>query len=777
MKLKTIILSLLLSGFFYDAEAQNGNYNQINETGTRSTRNENKTDSLGSDKVIPIGIKVWTVDSRFGDRTTALLDTVPHGFMNSVFTTGMNGEYNTTGNLGSPRINRIFIFRPVNNDEQFIFAQPYDSFLTPIDKFQFTNTLSPFTNITYFTAGNRTNGDDHFTAKFGVNAGKKIGVGFKFDYLYGRGYYANQSTSHFNYTMYGSYLGERYMAHLLLSTNHEKIAENGGITNDMYITNPESFSDNYANSEIPTVLSDNWNRHDSQHLFFSHRYNLGFNRKVPMTEEEIKAKKFAIESKKENDALKAKEAQREKNRKMGMDEGDEEDTERPVFAGRPSDAKVAGNEPPSETDKNSSSRIAVNGKEASDSLLAIAKKEKEDTSWVKNEYVPVTSFIHTLKIDNYRRIYQAYVVPTGYYNDTYYNTGRFEGDSIYDRTRHYDIKNTFAISLLEGFNKWAKAGLKVFAASDLRHFVLPDSLGGENTYNEHNLSLGGQISKTLGQTLHYNATLETWLTGEDAGQMKLDGNVELNFPLFGDTVRLKANGFLYRMNPSFYYRHYHSRHFWWDNDGLDKTIWSRVQGIFSYDKTRTTVRVAFDEIKNYTYLAMSYKITDEFSRSNNKMTVNQEGEAITLFTLQLSQNFTLGPLNWDNVITYQKTTKDDAIPVPDLNIYSNLYLSFKIARVLKCDFGADVRYFTKYYAPDYSPALSQYAVQSGDDKVKVGGYPLINAYANFHLKHTRFFVMFSHVNAGSGNKDYFFTPHYPLNSRILRFGISWNFFN
>ena len=58
---------------------------------------------------------------------------------------------------------------------------------------------------------------------FGVNAGKKLGVGFKFDYIYGRGYYQNQSTSHFNYTMYGSYLGDRYDAHILLSTNHQKV--------------------------------------------------------------------------------------------------------------------------------------------------------------------------------------------------------------------------------------------------------------------------------------------------------------------------------------------------------------------------------------------------------------------------------------------------------------------------------------------------------------------------------------------------------------------------
>ncbi|MBR6456464.1 MAG: hypothetical protein IKT22_01620, partial [Prevotella sp.] len=25
--------------------------------------------------------------------------------------------------------------------------------------------------------------------------------------------------------------------------------------------------------------------------------------------------------------------------------------------------------------------------------------------------------------------------------------------------------------------------------------------------------------------------------------------------------------------------------------------------------------------------------------------------------------------------------------------------------------------------------------------------------------------------------DYFLTPHYPLNQRVFRFGVSWNFIN
>lgn len=775
MNLLSRITLFLCLGITIPVSAQNDYYNQMNPDGTVNQRSSkgNLADSLGTDKEIPKGIKVWTVDSRFGDRAKADVDTLSHMFMNTIFTTGLRGEYNTTGNLGAPRQNRVFIDR--NDEGQFLFTQPYDFVHTPVGQFHFTNTLSPFTNLSYNTAGNRTNGEDHLVAKFGVNAGKRIGVGFNVDYIYGRGYYSNQSTSHFNYTMYGSYIGDRYQMHLLMSAVNQKVAENGGITNDNYITHPESFDDNFSTSEMLTVLESNWNRNNNQHIFLTHRYNIGFNRKVKMTDDEIAARKFAMESKKENEARKAKDEASREAKKRGVD-FDEKHFDGKRYGGRPDNAKIAGSEP-ADTVKTETGRIAVNGKQAADSIMAQSAAAAKDTMWMKTEYVPVTSFIHTMKFDNYRRIYQAYATPENFYADTYNTIGTYSGDSIFDKTSHYRLVNTFAISMLEGFNKWAKAGVKIFATSDLRHFTLPDSVSRSTTYNEHNLSVGGQLIKSEGRTLHYNVLAETWLVGKDAGQLKVDATADVNFAFLGDTVTLAAKGFFHRLNPTFYYRHYHSKHAWWDNDGLGKTMHSRIEGIFAYRKTKTMLRVAFDEIKNYTYFGMSYGITEDFGRMGNRFVARQHKDAMSVLTLALSQDFRLGPLNWENLVTYQKSSQDDVLPLPLLNVYTNLYLKFKIARVLKCDFGADARYFTSYYAPDYCPALGQYAVQESENRVKVGGYPLVNVYANFHLKRTRFFVMMSHVNAGSGTRNYFLTPHYPLNERVFRFGVSWNFYN
>ena len=781
-KKKIIFSSLLFCAATLPVAAQNDfNYNEDSQFRPQTNRKVN-TDSLGSDKEIPKGIRVWTVDERFGDTKAAVVDTLQHMYMNSTFTEGLRGEYNTLGNMGTARLNRIFIDRR-NTQGNFIFTEPYDYIVNPVSDFHFTNTYSPITNITLNSCGDKVTGEDDFKAMFAVNANKRLGAGFRFDYKYGRGYYNAQSTSHFKYTMWASYLGDRYQAHFLFSTNHEKMTENGGITNDDYIKHPEIYTESFATNEIPTVLEQNWNRLDNQHIFFTHRYNVGFSRKVKMTEEEIKAKKFAMASKKENAEEDAKEEARKKAKEQGkkFDEKAYDKQHGAKFSGRPDGAKIAGDEPAknlaAKDIRNDSTRIAVNGKAAADSLLAIQKKNAEDSLFYKSEYVPVTSFIHTVKFDNYRRIYEAYQTPADYYLNEYYDAGRLTGDSIYDQTKHWHMKNTFAIAMLEGFNKWAKAGLKAFASYDLRHYELPTMEGGLEKYNEHALSVGGQLSKQEGKTLHYNAVAEIGLTGVDAGTLAIDGNVDVNIPFLGDTLQVRGDAFFHRETPSFYYRNYHARHLWWEND-FDKTIHTRIMGTLSFPKTRTKLRVAVDEIKNYTYFSQSYEVTEEGLRTGVMVTPMQESGGINLLTAQLEQNFRLGILNWENQFTYQHSSKESVLPVPAFNAYTNLYIKFKIVKVLNVDLGADMRYFTSYEAPDYSPYMGQYTVQgNGENNVKIGNYPIVNVYANVHIKHTRFFVMMSHINAGQGDKNYFFAPHYPMNERVFRIGVSWNFFN
>lgn len=97
------------------------------------------------------------------------------------------------------------------------------------------------------------------------------------------------------------------------------------------------FDDDFSENEIPTVLEQNWNRNDNQHIFFSHRYNVGFSRKVKMTESEIQARKFAIESKKENEE---RENNGAKDGRLSQGRSNDDKT-----FGRPENSTIAGDEP------------------------------------------------------------------------------------------------------------------------------------------------------------------------------------------------------------------------------------------------------------------------------------------------------------------------------------------------------------------------------------------------------------------------------------------------
>lgn len=656
----------------------------------RFDRNGNPIDTtaVNDASTIPVGLSSWTIDERFGNKTTIPVDTLQFGFQNTNDNGGPTGHYTYLGNLGSPRISHVFFERAETSQE--FFTDPYDfTYLTP-GKIKYTNTKSPFTNLTYYKHGSAKRAEERFKSYFAVNVNKRLGFGFDIDYIYGRGKYLNQSTALFNGNLFAYYHGDKYEMHFSFMNNNYKVTENGGITDDRYITHPIDMADGgrvYKSYEIQTNLEEIWNHNTGYHTFLTHRYNLGFYK----------------------------------------DESTENDT------------------------------------------------------IVKEVFVPVTSFIHSVKVDMNTRKYISY-------NDTQnqeYFKNNYLGNDSTDITKYMSVKNTVGISLREGFNKWAKAGLTAFISFEHRRFSMTDSINGQvgqfmKDYKENTLSVGGQLIKTQGKTLHYDVFGEIAILGEDIGQFSIEGKGDLNFRLFNDTVRLDANAYIKNINPSFYYRHFHSKHYWWDND-LSMINRTRLEGKLSIDRWRTQLQAGIENISNYTYLDnTSVGNTDNNGSTTykNDVSVKQFSGSIQVFNAKLKQDFKFGILHLDNEIVYQKSSNSSVLPLPDLVLYHNLYIRAGLAKkVLTVELGADVRYFTQYYAPDYAPAIGQFYLQNPETKYKLGGYPLVNGYLNLHLKRTRIFVMMYNLVQGTGERSYIFAPHYPLNPRGFKFGISWNFFD
>lgn len=664
----------------------------VTELETNSDRlMDSRPDSVSSSKskkIVPVDVYAWTIDETYGNITPAIVDTISHLYQNKDLPEGEKGKYNTLGNVGSPRMSRIFFDRPQMSN--FMFTDLYDMFFVDTEHFLFYNTKSPFMNINYNWNGSKTTGSDHVKVTFTNNAGKRTNFGAIYDYIYGQGYYDNLSTSFMNASAWASHLGDKYNFHFYYQHNFMKSGENGGIEDEIYITNPEDLPTSYITNDIPTNLTKTWNRQEHDVFFFNHHYNIGFYR-----EEEV------------------------------------------------------------------------------------------DSATTREVFVPVSKIFHTLKMSNLQRNYRSYANA-----DNFYQTSYLPCDTTQDITKNLAIKNIVGLSICEGFNKWAVFGLNAYIGHDYNRYRMPelisakDSIIGKSSQSESNVFVGGQIIRTQGTAVHYTLNAEYVVQGENNGQFDVNGKAEVRIPLLGDTAKIALNAYIKKTNPVYYFRHYHGKYSWWDEDKPNKESRQRIYGTISIPHTKTILSAGVENIKNFCYFenagntkqATSATETEEAKPTRiNNITPKQHKDQLQVISVNLQQNFRLGILNWENDVTFQNCTEQDILPLPKISLYTNLYLKFRIAKVLNTEVGADMRYFTRYNAPDYSPSLGMFMNQDKTQTVKIGNYPIISAYANFDLKRTRFYVQYYHANQDTGR--YFWAPYYPMNPSMIRFGISWNFYD
>ena len=691
--------------------------------GRDSTKHEKK-------KKVPVGVFQWVLDPRLGTVIDAENnDTAVHNFQNFNNTDGYTGEFSYLGNTGTPRYNRVYLNR-IDDSDDFLFVRPLSYFRGGLGEFRFTNTKSPYTNLAYHSIGTKANGEDRVRAYFATNINKDAGLGFKIDYLYGRGYYLNSATSSFGMDFYGYYRGERYNIHAYANVNHLKMFENGGIEDDKYIREPEKIEQNFASTDIPVMLNDTWNRNHERNFYLTHKYNFGFYREIEVP-----------------DSLKQQ---------------------------PPSTNELLSNLPDSIQKVLRTDSLAR--QHAIDSLTAKWQAEQI----VPKEFIPVSSIIHTFDMRDLAHTYIANSTSGTYYTNNYYG----DPANVYDMTNAMSIRNTFGLAMREGFNKWAALGITLFATHKIRTYkLLVDNEYGMETqrYNENDLSIGGELARTQGKLLHFNVNSEFFLMGPKVGDLTVDGRTNWEFRLGKkDSLLFEVKAMIKNEKPDFFFRHYHSQHAWWDNDDLSRQLRMRFEGVLRLKKFGTRLKFGFENITNYTYFGMQNTVLNENqpilpTNLSHAVTVNQHDGSIQVIGGSIAQEMKYGILHWDNEISFQKSSNDDVLPLPAVNIYTNMYLLFRIAKLLRIQVGADMRFFTKYYGLDYSPSIQQYAIQDANlERQKMGGQPIVNVYLNSHLKHFRFYFMAKFI---SGGTNAFYAPYYGMNPLNICFGLSWNFIN
>lgn len=393
----------------------------------------------------------------------------------------------------------------------------------------------------------------------------------------------------------------------------------------------------------------------------------------------------------------------------------------------------------------------------------------------REEYVPVTQFIYSLDWDRGKHVFTHTSADNDFWGNNYLTL-----DDTHDLTEYNSLKNTIGISMIEGFQKWAKFGLSAYAQYELRKYTqansyiysnddsdtpiqltsLPAGVEIAPKHTENLLWVGGRLAKTKGSTLHYSADARFGLSGDIVGDIDISGYADTRMRLLGDTVQLSAKAHFRNTTQPYLLNNYISNHYVWQNN-FGKTRSIGVGGELLIPWTDTRIAANWQSLQNYVFF-------------NTAGMPQQDSGTVHLFSLSLNQHLQKGIWNWDNAITYQTTSNANVIPLPELTIYSNMYLHFNAFRVLNLQIGVDCDYYTKYRGVNYEPATMTFRV--GDDW-NIGNFPVMNAYITAKLYKTRFYVLYSHFNKGWFNNDYFSMPLYPINPTRLLFGLSIDFAN
>ena len=624
----------------------------------------------------------WTISQPLGNHYESTIDTLTYNYAQKFVPWLISDAYATTGNYGNPGQTQIFFQRPQASDFVFEDNMP---FVPDISKHRYYNSRRPMTILAYSWGGNKYSGQDRLSGEFSGNVNRKLQFGAGMDYVYSKGSYENQANKEFSWKAASSYIGDRYELQAYFTNYNLTNKENGGIKDDLYITDPAKVQGGTTSVDpksIPIYFSAAHSKISGLQFYMNHRYKVGF------------------------------------------------------------------------------------------------YEEKRDStdSIVSRRYIPVTSFIWTFKLKNNSHMY----LNTNAQQDTaYFKTNYLSVNGSDETAKALTITNTVGVELLEGFRSWAKFGLAAYATHEVRKFTqpidtildsplkpadltpLPEGLRPNHKETQHLLWVGGQLIKQRGSLLRYTIGARIGLLGEAVGDVEVDGNISTRFRLFGDSVTITGLGYFKNKSVPYFLKHYISTHFAWNNDfGKERRF--RVGGVLDIPHTRTNISAGYETLQNYVYWGNDGKPA-------------QFGDALHVLSASIDQKIKIKILNLDFRATYQTSTHESVLSLPKFAVYGNLYLRFRLVRVLDVQIGVDCNYYTSYYAPAYTPATMSFYTQ---DQIKCGNFAMMNAYANFKLYKARFFVCMTHVNQGLfGGKNYFASPHYPLNPRRFELGVSVDFTN
>ena len=375
------------------------------------------------------------------------------------------------------------------------------------------------------------------------------------------------------------------------------------------------------------------------------------------------------------------------------------------------------------------------------------------------------TFSHIFILDGNKRTYSDDEPMSGFYDSVYINRNQ-TFDSLYART----IKNTVRFDFATDETRKFRLGGGVGIRNEIIKYsqIVPTynaSMADTTIWRKHNNVLVGKLYNNIGDRFYWMASGELFLNGYRLGDFDLNGVISKSFDWKKGTASWRINGSITNRQPSFWIARWGSNHFDWHNN-LDKEFRIDLGTSFSYPARNMDLRLNYAIIDNYTdfdTLALPF----------------QHSGGLSVASLYVKKDLHAWKFHLNTDLLIQKSSNPEVLDLPFATIRSAGYLEhlFNFQKTngrLNTQIGAEVLYHTLYHPYSYMPSTGRFYRQ---DQIQTGNYPYINVFLNLKLKRTRIFFMFDHVNSGFMGYNYYMVPTYPMNTRMLRFGLAWTFYD
>jgi hypothetical protein len=374
-------------------------------------------------------------------------------------------------------------------------------------------------------------------------------------------------------------------------------------------------------------------------------------------------------------------------------------------------------------------------------------------------FKPVVGFMYSFEYQTHLKEFIENEDTTTFFRNTYYGSD-YSKDSI----RFRMIQNVLQIKQYENPDRKTSFGKRAFLGQQhvVNSFPGPrEGLSFHQRKPYSNIYAGGGIFRETGSFWRWNFEGKIYVLGRRSGQTELSGVITKPLGILNDSLSsLQIDGKIENRVPAYFQQEFYSNHSQWRNN-------------LSMEQ-RMTAKGSFKSPLRNLELGFNYSLINNFIYNDTLGVPSQFDGQLLVLGAYLDKDFNYRGLHFRTRLLWQKASNDDVLHLPDFSAFVSAYYSFVISKVMFTTIGVDTRYNTAYYADAYDVSTGLFHLQH--DK-KLGNFPYIDAHVNLRLKRTRVFFKMMNIGTEFINKEYFTTPHYPMNRMTFRMGVAWAFYD